>query len=146
MDLIKFTVTDLMRAQVVGNKKQILQVYNNIEELQKNNEINIIKIKNKLGTSLNDAMIIFTIKQSKLICELQLILSEGGSEIERMKNIQFLNHMLYELERSPYGVLSEIAVILGYKDNKINFQSKIRFEKNPLVNFDTCKKNHKTLT
>lgn len=29
--------------------------------------------------------------------------------------------MLYELERSPYGVLSEIAVILGYKDNKINF-------------------------
>lgn len=75
MDLIKFTVTDLMRAQVVGNKKQILKVYNNIEKLQKNNEINIIKIKNRLGTSLNDAMIIFTIKQSKLICELQLILS-----------------------------------------------------------------------
>lgn len=79
MDLIKFTVTDMMRAQVVGNKKEILQVYNNIEELQKTGDINIIKIKNRLGTSLNDAMIIFTIKQSKLICELQLILTEGGS-------------------------------------------------------------------
>ena len=54
--------------------------------------------------------------------------------------------MLYELERSPYGVLSEIAVILGYKDSKINFESKIRFEKNSLANFDQCKKNHQTQT
>ena len=37
----------------------------------------VIKIKNRLGTPLNDVMIIFTIKESFLICELQLILSEG---------------------------------------------------------------------
>jgi hypothetical protein len=51
-------------------------------------------------------MIIFTIKESYIICELQLILIEGSGASDKLKNIEFLNHFLYELERSPYGVLS----------------------------------------
>lgn len=33
LDIIKFRVTDLMRCQVSGNKKEILQVYKNFQKL-----------------------------------------------------------------------------------------------------------------
>lgn len=33
MDLIKFNVTDLMRAMMTGNKYEILKVYRNMKEL-----------------------------------------------------------------------------------------------------------------
>jgi hypothetical protein len=33
LDIIKFKVTDLMRCQVSGNKKEILQVYKNFQKL-----------------------------------------------------------------------------------------------------------------
>ena len=72
-------------------------------------------------------MIIFMITDSFLICELQLILTEGQGTSEKLKNIEFLNHFLYELERSPYGVLSELSVVLGYKDTKVNYENKINF-------------------
>lgn len=50
--------------------------------------IKIIKIKNRLATPLNDVMIIFKIKNSFIICELQLILSDGyKSASNKLKNI-----------------------------------------------------------
>ena len=97
LDLIKFNVTDLMRAMISGSQNDILAVYNNLKVLEKEKEIKIIKIKNRFGTPLNDAMIIFMIKDSFLICELQLILMEGQGTSEKLKNIEFLNHFLYEL-------------------------------------------------
>ena len=66
-----------MRAMISGNKKEIIAVYDNMKFLEKEKIIKIIKIKNRLGTPLNDAMIIFMISDSFLICELQLILTEG---------------------------------------------------------------------
>lgn len=66
-------------------------------------------------------MIIFKMQSSYLICELQLVLSEGEKKTERLKNVEFLNHFLYELKRTPYGVLSQTAVVLGFKDSKISF-------------------------
>lgn len=64
-------------------------------------------MKNRLGTSLNDAMIIFTFKDTFLICEIQLILSDSTQKVnQKYKNIEILNHFFYELERSPYGILS----------------------------------------
>ena len=45
-----------------------------MKKLDDEGEIKIIKIKNRLDTPLNDAMIIFTMKDSFLICELQLLL------------------------------------------------------------------------
>ena len=95
-----------MRAMVTGSKRDIMQIYENIKKLEKEKELKIIKIKNRLGTPLNDVMIIFTIKESFIICELQLILSEGQGVSQKLKNIEFLNHFLYELEMSPYGALS----------------------------------------
>jgi len=32
-----------------------------------------------------------------------------------------MNHFFYELERSPYGVLNELALNLSHKDNKIKY-------------------------
>ena len=40
-----------------------------------------------------------------------------------------LNHTLYELERSPYGSLSEMALIIGYNDPTIFYENKINFKK-----------------
>ena len=67
-------------------------------------------------------MIIFSMKNTFLICELQLILSDGTQKInQKYKNIEVLNHFFYELERSPFGILSEIAILLAYKDSKVSY-------------------------
>ena len=113
-------------------------VYSKLKWLEEDQQIKIIKIKNRFGTPLNDAMIIFTIKESYIICELQLILIEGSGASDKLKNIEFLNHFLYELERSPYGVLSELAVVLGYKDSKVKYEKKITFHNTLKVDFSTC--------
>lgn len=129
LDLIKFKVTDLMRCMITGSKKEILQVYENFKKLEVSGDIEIVKIKNRLATPLNDAMIIFVIKGSWIICEAQLILSESGDKIDKKsKNVELINHFFYELERSPYGILAEIAVLLSYKDSKISYQNKITFK------------------
>ena len=73
-------------------------------------------------------MIIFVIKDSWIICEAQLVLSESGEKIDkRSKNTELVNHYFYELERSPYGIMAEIAVLLAYKDSKIVYENKITF-------------------
>lgn len=64
-----------MRCMITGSKKEILQVYDNFKKLEANGDIEIVKIKNRLATPLNDAMIIFVMKGSWIICEAQLILS-----------------------------------------------------------------------
>ena len=64
-----------MRCMITGSKKEILQVYDNFKKLEANGDIEIVKIKNRLSTPLNDAMIIFVMKGSWIICEAQLILS-----------------------------------------------------------------------
>lgn len=88
LDLVRFNVTDMMRAMMTGSKKEVLAVYENVKRLSNANELTIIKLKNRLSTPLNDAMIIFRIKGSFLICELQLILSDtvqGANE--KLKNV-----------------------------------------------------------
>lgn len=128
LDIIKFRITDLMRCQVSGNKNEILQIYNNFKRLDEEGKIQIIKIKNRLSTPLNDAMLIFVMKGSWIICEAQLILSESGGKVDKKsKNTELVNHYFYELERSPYGIMAEIAVLLTYKDSKILYENKITF-------------------
>lgn len=98
MDLIKFNVTDLFRAMITGKKSEIFKVYNNMKMMEKEGKIKIIKIKNRLGTHLNDVMIIFKMEESYIICELQLILTDGQrAESSKGKNIEVLNHFFYEL-------------------------------------------------
>lgn len=57
-----------MRCQIFGDKKTILKVYSNFQALDSNNEIVIVKVKNRLDTSLNDIMIFFKLKDCCLIC------------------------------------------------------------------------------
>lgn len=84
-DLIKFRITDLMRCKVTGNKKEIIQIYQNFKKLEKDGQLTIVKIKNRLSTPMNDVMINFSIKGSFIICEAQLILSEAGSKADKRK-------------------------------------------------------------
>lgn len=142
LDVIKFRVTDLMRCQVAGNKKEILQVYKNFKKLEEDGEIEIIKIKNRLSTPLNDAMLIFKIKGCWIICEAQLILSEAGDKVDKKsKNTELVNHYFYELERSPYGIMAEIAVLLTYKDSKISYENKITFHESD-IDIEQCRVRH----
>lgn len=112
-----------MRAMIVGNKFEMIKVFNNMKKLETENLIKIVKITNRLETPLNDILIIFKMSNSFLLCELQLILSDGGvqSGSDKLKNIELLNHFFYELDRSQYGVMAEVAALLGFKDNKIIF-------------------------
>ena len=143
LDLIKFNVTDLMRAMVTGSQADFLEVGANLKRLEGEGELTIIKIKSRFGTPLNDAMIIFSLKDSFLLCELQLVLMEDQAGSEKLKNIEFLNHFLYELERSPYGVLSELAVVLGYKGTKVNYENQISFVNSLEVSISDCESKHK---
>lgn len=44
-----------------------------------------------------------------------------------MKNIEKLNNFFSDIESSPYGVLSELAEYVGYKDSKIGYENKVNF-------------------
>ena len=87
-------------------------------------------------------MLIFVIKNSWIICEAQLILSDGGDKADKKsKNTELVNHYFYELERSPYGIMAEIAVLLAYKDSKISYENKITFHESN-VDIEKCRKEH----
>jgi hypothetical protein len=52
-----------------------------------------------------------------------------------------VNHYFYELERSPYGIMAEIAVLLTYKDSKMSYENKITFYEGE-VNIEKCRVSH----
>jgi hypothetical protein len=87
-------------------------------------------------------MLIFVLKNSWIICEAQLILSDSGDKADKKsKNTELVNHYFYELERSPYGIMAEIAVLLTYKDSKISYEDKITFHESN-VDIEKCRKAH----
>lgn len=83
-------------------------MFTKLKKLEEEEKIQIVKIKNRFSTPMSDAMLFWKMPQSFIICECQLILAEaskGGDDAKKAKNIETLNHFLYELERSPFGVL-----------------------------------------
>lgn len=58
-----------------------------------------------------------------------------SEDSDKIKNIENLNHFLYELERSPYGVQSELAAVIGYKDTRIKYESEIKYIKTDKFKF-----------
>ena len=107
LDFINFNVFDLMRASISGKKTQILEVFQNLKDAESRDEVSLIRVKNRLNTPLNDVLINFKLKDSFIICQLQLILVEFTQDgEEKLKIMEDLNHTLYQLERSPYGSLS----------------------------------------
>jgi hypothetical protein len=52
-------------------------------------------------------------KGSFLICECQLALAdEQYKNDKKIQNIYELNHFLYELERSPFGIFGQLSLFL----------------------------------
>jgi hypothetical protein len=49
------------------------------------------------------------------------VLSEekSGDDTKKMKIVETLNHFLYELERSPFGVLGEATTFLRSKSESV---------------------------
>ena len=87
-------------------------------------------------TPLNDILINFKKKGTFIICEIQLILVDLLEESDiKLKIMEDLNHTIYQMERSPYGSISEMAMIIGYNDPSIEYESKIEFASDwPLKN------------
>lgn len=50
-----------------------------MKELEKQDKIKIIRIKNRLETPLNDVLINYVFTDSFLICEIQLVLQENNN-------------------------------------------------------------------
>jgi hypothetical protein len=76
LDLVKFKINDLMRCQILGDRKKILEIYDKIIDLEQKGMLEIVKIKNRFQTPLSDAMLFLKFPFSFLICECQLVLSE----------------------------------------------------------------------
>ena len=81
IDLIKCEVSDLLRSQFIGKKNQLIQIFDKMNKLEKENKIKITRIKNRFATPLNDCLINFMFigkKSSFLVCEIQLILQDSS--------------------------------------------------------------------
>ena len=71
---------------------------------------------------MSDALIIFKMigcYKSPVLCELQLILYKKQGDDNKEKAYETMNHFLYEMERSTYGPLSELSLLVALKDPRI---------------------------
>lgn len=75
IDLIGFGVMDLLRCRCVTSKKELLRIYH--EVLKRSDYFEIIRVKNKLNESTRDIFLILKIKNSFMICEMQLALGDS---------------------------------------------------------------------
>lgn len=89
------------------------------------------KVENRFGTFSNDALIVLKIKNNPILCQLRLILEPQNSGPEQKhKSLGQMNNFLSEIESSPYGPISHMALILATKDNRVSYLQSIR--KQPL--------------
>lgn len=75
IDLLSFQVLDLLRCRYVGSRQEILRIFETVQS--RTDYFEVIRVKNKLSQSTRDLLINFKIKDSFLICEMQLSLGEG---------------------------------------------------------------------
>jgi hypothetical protein len=106
--LIPFSVSDILRAKCSCTLLEMAQVMKNINC---NSDINVLRIKNRLGTGNRDFLINFTFKECKLICEVQVGIKDQGEDKSTFQD--HFNHFLYELRRAKFGCLSESAIIIA---------------------------------
>lgn len=74
IQLVTFGVMDLLRCKCIGSKDQIFSIY---DEIKKSEHFEIIRVKNKLNESTRDILINLKLKESFLICEVQLSLGDS---------------------------------------------------------------------
>jgi hypothetical protein len=75
-----------MRCKCVGSKREIFRIYN---DLKKNPNYELIRVKNKLNDITRDILINFKSKDTFLVCEMQLAL--GGRK--QQANDHFGHHI-----------------------------------------------------
>ena len=104
--------------------------------MEKKGAIKIIRIKNRFATPLNDVLINFMFTgavSSFIICEIQLILQQNSEEVnEKEKIYEEFNHILYEVERSIFRPMAEMALLLTYNDTMMGYEKQVIFEKHYL--------------
>lgn len=112
LDLVTCNILDIVRCKCVGSKRDIRRVY---EDLLKQKEYEIIRVKIKLNESTRDVIINFKCKGSFLIGEMQLALGSKDN-----LNEQFC-HYLYELQRSIFPVLYEVSGQIVSHDYRVSY-------------------------
>lgn len=136
VDLVTCDVNDLLRCQFLGSKNSILEVFQKLRGLEKEGIIKITRIKNRFATPLNDTLINFKFvgaNESFIICEIQLILKKTGSAVNpKFSAFEKVNHVLYELERSIFGPMAEMSLLLTHNDTRMGYEKKIMLERSCL--------------
>lgn len=65
LDLLTFSVYDLLRCKFIGSKDNVLIIY---ERIRKSSYFNISRVKDRLDTPMNDLLINCKVKDSFLVC------------------------------------------------------------------------------
>ena len=95
LDIFTLKIGDLFRCKCSGSKEQVMQVYN---LLRKTPDIEVVRVKNRLGEGTQDLLLNFVYKNTEkcfFICEMQLALSTAQEEVN-----DHFNHFLYEQFRA----------------------------------------------
>ena len=72
-------------------------------------------------------------KASFIVCELQLILKKSSDEVNaKVKAYETFNHVLYELQRSIFGPMAEMSLLLTHNDTRMGYEKKIKLQKHIL--------------
>lgn len=132
LDLLTFSVFDLLRSKCSGTKDEIMEIY---KRLRDSTYMKQIRVKNRLDTPMNDILINCKINKSPIVCEVQLIITNEFLTEKSNINDHF-NHFLYELERSRFGPFSEACIIINSSDPRMSYAGelkKIRMKMNRLT-------------
>lgn len=92
------------------------------KRLESSTYLNLIRVKNRLDTPMNDILINCSInkKECPIISEIQLIITNENMTEKNIINDHF-NHFLYELERSMFGPFSEACMIMAATDPRMQY-------------------------
>lgn len=93
-DLLSFKIGDLMRCKCSSKEREILKIFQYLEECSEKNpkHMKIIRVKNRLKLGTND-ILINTIYKEKYLCEVQLAVKSITSKFIQCSNL--FSHYVY---------------------------------------------------
>lgn len=81
------------------------------DKLANHPSFTVYRVKNRLNSSNRDFLVNVRLKDSPLLCELQLGVTDSVSAEEKELYLDQFSHFLYELSRAKYGPVGEAVVI-----------------------------------
>lgn len=120
VQLVGFTVSDLLRCKCSGTLEEIKEVYG---RLTGSGLFTVYRVKNRIDTCNRDFLVNVRMNGTRLLCEVQLaIVDEGANEKE--KYLSGFCHFLYELARASHGAVTEALLLNShFTDFKPYFDS-----------------------